>query len=488
LHGQDENCSVATGESRASGGEGPCLIDLDHGRPYGAPVPGRIESLSRRAAAPPRDGDGRFVNWARTAASSPVRWYLPTSETDLRRVVEDAANRGRRLRIVGAGHSFSRIAVPDTEAVSFDAWVGAALIDRERGVVTVPAGMRLRELSAVLQRDGFALPIVGSIQAQSVAGAIATGTHGSSLQHGNIASLVTGLRMVTGTGDVLVIGDGDARLDGARVHLGALGAVTEVMLRIIPAGRLHQTIEHIPIEEVPGTLASLASSAEYVKVWWLPHAPLAQVVRYARTTAPLTRRPSAATRRWIDERIMHRWVFPATVELQHRRPALTAGINARLSRVYLGAASQVGQDTLMLNTPMPMRHRETEAALAMTKAGEALQGVLDLFHDGRPAANLPLEIRFVRGDDMWMSPAQGADTCQIGAYITDGPDRRDYFERFWQVMRPLAARPHWGKEFDHDAAELRPLYPNFDRFLDLRDAVDPQRVFGSDTHTRMLGD
>jgi FAD/FMN-containing dehydrogenase len=464
------------------------VIDVDHGRPYGAPVPGRAKSRSRRAATAPRDDAGRFVNWARAASSGPVRWHLPTSETDVRHVVEDAANRGRRLRIVGAGHSFSRIAVPDTEAVSLDAWAGAAVIDRARSVVTAPGGMRLRELSAALVREGFSLPIVGSIQAQSIAGAIATGTHGSSLQHGNIASLVTGLRMVTGAGDVLVVGDGDDRLDGARVHLGALGAVTEVTLRIMPAGRLHQSIEHIPIEEVPGSLAPFASSAEYVKVWWLPHTPHAQVVRYARTTAPLTRRPSAATRRWIDERIMHRWMFPAIVAVQHQRPTLTAGINARLSRVYLGAASQVGQDTLMLNTPMPMRHRETEAALAMTKAGEALQGVLDLFHDGRPAANFPLEIRFVRRDDMWMSPAQGADTCQIGAYITDGPDRREYFERFWQVMRPLGARPHWGKEFDHDAAELRPLYPNFDRFLKLRNTVDPYGVFSSDTHTRMLGD
>jgi FAD/FMN-containing dehydrogenase len=417
-----------------------------------------------------------------------VRWHLPTSEAELRRVVDNAANRGGRLRIVGAGHSFSRIAVPDTEAVSFDAWARAAVIDRERGVVTVPAGMRLRELSAVLRHEGFSLPITGSIQAQSIAGAIATGTHGSSLQHGNLASLVTDLRMVTGTGDVLVIGDGDDRLDGVRVHLGALGAVTQVTLRIIPTGRLHQWIEHVPIEEVPGSLESFASSAEYVKVWWLPHAPLAQVVRYARTTAPLTRRPAAATQRWIDERIMHRWLFPAAVALQHRRPALTAGINERLSRVYLGADSQVGQDMLMLNTPMPMRHRETEAAMAMGKAGQALEAVLDLFHDGRPAANFPLEIRFVRNDDMWMSPAQGADTCQIGAYSTDGPDRRDYFERFWQVMRPLGARPHWGKEFDHDPAELRPLYPDFDRFLELRDAVDPRRVFGNDAHAQMLGE
>lgn len=437
--------------------------------------------------APPRDRFGRFVNWGRTAASRPVRWHLPVDEAALRRLVEDAANRGRRLRVVGAGHSFSRIAVPDVDgdAISLDAWAGGPAIDRERGVVTAPAGMRMRDLSAALLRAGFSLPIVGSVQAQSVAGAIATGTHGSSLQHGNIASLVTGLRLVTGTGDVLVIDDD--RLDGARVHLGALGALTEVTLRIRPAVRLHQTIEHVPIESVPSALADIAASAEYVKVWWLPHAPLAQVVRYTETTDRPTRWPAASTRRWIDERIMHRWAFPAMVGLQHRRPSLTGPINSRLFRVYLGANSQVGQDILMLTTPMPLRHRETEAAVPMTQVATALEGVLDLFRDGRPAANFPLEIRFVRGDDTWMSPAHGADTCQIGAYSTDVPDCQSYFERFWRVMRPLDARPHWGKEFDHGHAELRPLYPDFDRFVKLRSATDPQRVFGSDTLTRLLG-
>jgi FAD/FMN-containing dehydrogenase len=448
---------------------------------------GRGESLSRYEAAAPRDRADRFVNWARTAISSPVRWHLPTSEAEVCRVVEDAAKRGRRLRVVGAGHSFSRIAVPDGEAVSFDAWEGGPVIDRDRGVVTVPAGMRLRDLSAVLVREGLSLPIVGSVQAQSVAGAIATGTHGSSLQHGSIASLVTGLRMVTGTGDVLVIGEDDDRLDGVRVHLGALGAVTQVTLRIRPAGRLHQSIEHVPIEAVPDALASIASSAEYVKVWWLPHAPLAQVVRCTRTADPLTRRPAASARRWVDERIMHRWIFPPLVALQQRHPELITQINTRLSRVYLGAASQVGPANLMLTTPMPLRHRETEAAVPMTRAGTALKAVVELFSHGRPAVNFPLEIRFVRGDDMWVSPAQGADTCQIGAYSTDGPDRRDYFEGFWHVMRALGARPHWGKELDHGPAELRQLYPNFDRFLQLRQAVDPQRVFSSDAHTQMLG-
>jgi FAD/FMN-containing dehydrogenase len=442
---------------------------------------------SRRPLPVPRDRSGGFVNWARTETSRPIAWQLPTTERDVVDIVERAGASGSTVRAVGAGHSWSRIAAPAGTAVSLDALAGSVDVAADRRTVTVPAGMRLRDLSTALLRSGLSLPIVGSIQAQSVAGAIATGTHGSSLTHGNLSSLVTALRLVTGTGEVLDISSGDERLDAVRVHVGALGVVTQATLRVQEAGRLHQSIEQLPVGAVPDALIEIAASAEYVKVWWLAHARSAQVIRYARTQDVVTRRPSAATSRWIDERLMHRWVFPGLVALQHRRPTVTAKVNERLSRIYLGAVSQVGQDGLMLNTPMPMRHRETEAAVPMSTGPEAVRRVLDLFRGGRPAVSFPLEIRFVRGDRAWLSPAQGGDTCQIGAYSTNGPDCSSYFDGFWRVMRSLGGRPHWGKELDHTAVELAPLYPDFARFAALRDELDPQRVFGGDFHRGILG-
>ena len=443
--------------------------------------------MSRRRRSLPRDRHGRFVGWSGRETSQPRGWLRPDSEEQLLAQVTRAGETGRRIRVVGAGHSFSRIAVPDDLAMSLDLMTGPVVVDQERSQVTVPGGMRLREVSAALLEQGLALPIVGSIQAQCVAGAIATGTHGSSLRHGNLATLVQSVRLVTGTGQVLELGADDVRLPGARVHLGALGVVTGVTLSIRPAVQLHQRVEHVPVEEVPDALPEIAASAEFVKVWWLPHTPYAQVVRYDPTEARHVGRPTPATQRWIDENVMHRAVFPAMIRYQHRRPASTAGLNRRLYRVYLGPASQVGQDSLMLNTPMPVRHRETEAAVPMAVAPDAVKQVLGLFESGRPAANFPLEIRFVRGDDSWLSPAQGADTCQIGAYSTDGPDCQAYFDAFWQRLRPLGARPHWGKELDHDHAEIAALYPQLDRFLALRDELDPTRVLGGGELERLLG-
>jgi FAD/FMN-containing dehydrogenase len=378
--------------------------------------------------------------------------------------------------------------VPEDLGVSLDAMPPALTVDRDAGTVTVGAGVRLRDLSAKLAARGLSLPIVGSIQSQSIAGAIATGTHGSSLVHGNLAAHVRSMRLVTGTGDVVDLDGDDARLEGARVHLGALGVVTRVTLPVRPARRLRQHIEQLPVRDVPAALTSIAASAEYVKVWWLPHAPTAQVVRYEETRDALSRRPSAATRRWVDQQLLHRFAFPAVVAVHHRRPSTVARWNAWNSRTYLGPATQVGPDILMLNTPMPMRHRETEAAVPLSQADTALEHILAVFTAGTPPANFPLEIRFVRGDSSWLSPAHGGDTCQIGAYTTAGPDCDDYFDAFWQVMERYDARPHWGKELRHDAATLQARYPRFGDFLALRDAFDPQRMFANAFLRRVLGD
>jgi L-gulonolactone oxidase len=363
----------------------------------------------------------------------------------------------------------------------------SVVVHDDRTLVTVGAGVRLRQLSAVLARAGLSLPIVGSIQSQSVAGAIATGTHGSSLRYGNLSSLVTAMRLVDGAGSVVQLSAGDERLDAARVHLGALGVVTSVTLPVRPARRLRQLVENVPVETVPDRLVDIASSAEYVKVWWLPHARNAQVIRYDETTDPPTRRPSVAAARWLDEQVSHRSVFPMMTRVQRRRPQLTAGLAEWLSARYLGREVQVGADMMLLNTPMPLRHRETEAALPLSAAPAALADVLRVFRAGRPAVLFPLEVRFVRGDQGWLSPAYGADTCQIGAYAVDCADCTPYFDAFWGALAGHPARPHWGKEMSQDAAFLRPRYPRYDDFVALRDALDPGRVFGGSFHRRILG-
>ena len=414
------------------------------------------------------------MNWSRTVVSTPSVWHTPTSEDEIVALVRGAA--GQRVRVVGGGHSWSAIAMPEQIAVTLDSYAG--IIAREPTRVTVRAGMRLRALNEALAATGQALPIVGSIAEQSIAGAIATGTHGSSLVHGNLASLVERMRVIDGRGRVH-----DLVEPGPRVHLGALGIVSEVTLRIEPAFRLAETVEGIRIEKLAGALEAIATSAEYCKVWWMPHTPFAHVFRYERTSDEPSRKPDPIKQRWLDEKIMHRWLFPALLQLGH-----VGRLSLPISRLVAKGFMQprrVGISTLMLSTPMPLRHRETEAALPMTRAPEAVERLVRMIDRDHLIVNMPVEIRFVRGDDAWMSPAQGADTCQIGAYCY-GARATPYFAAFWREMRAINARPHWGKELDHTADEVAALWPMLPAFRALRAELDPDGLFASAFHTRTL--
>ncbi|MDA8047749.1 MAG: FAD-binding protein, partial [Actinomycetota bacterium] len=331
-------------------------------------------ALLEPPARSPRDRRGGFVNHAGTVRVSPAAWYDPADEDAVARFVAGAAATGRKVRVVGAGHSWSPIAAPVDLALSLDRLSG--VVTRGPGWVRVRAGTRLRDLIPALSQHGETLPILGSITQQSVAGAVATATHGSSLSHGNLSSLVLAARLVTADGSCVEMGPGDERLDAIRVHLGALGVVTELTLRTVPAFSLAETIEQVPLADVGRRAEAFGHSAEFVKVWWMPHTPKVMVFRYERTTEPMTRWPSPETQRMV-ETWLPRAVVPALFTWHQKHPGAIPLFN-RVATRWLLKRRRVGPSPLMLTTPEPVGHHETEAAVPLPAGGEAFDRVVRL--------------------------------------------------------------------------------------------------------------
>jgi FAD/FMN-containing dehydrogenase len=431
----------------------------------------------------PRDRKGRFVNYAGTVTASPLRWDAPRTEEDLSKCVAHAAASGQRVRVVGAGHSWSPIAAPEDIAVTLDEMTGVVAVGP--GWVRVRSGTRLRRLYRDLAGQNLALPVVASIAQQSVAGAVATGTHGSSLVHGNLSGLVLGARVVTGDGSVVEIGEGDERLEGVRVHLGALGAVTELTMRTVPAFSLAETVEDIPVERVAQRVEEIGHSAEFVKVWWMPHTPTALAFRYDRTDETMTRRRSPEIQRLV-ENWLPRAIVPPVYSWHERHPKGVPAFN-NLAVRWLLKDRRVGPSTLMLSTPEPVRHHETEAAVPVALGGEAFDRVVALIDRLDLKVNFILELRYVRQDSSWMSTAYGGDVVHLSACTGMTGPRHEYFAGFWREMTALGGRPHWAKEMEHEASEIRSMYPMAERFLALRDELDPQRVFTNRFLDRTLG-
>ncbi len=367
--------------------------------------------------------------------------------------------------------------------VSLDGMQEPLEIDHERGLARVQAGIRLYRLIDVLAEHDLGPTIIGSVTEQSLAGVMSTGTHGSSLVHGNISSFVVGLRMVTGTGEVVELGEHDPRLAAARVGLGALGIITEVTIRVEPSFRLRETTEVMSVDEAVASMAEISRSAEYVKVWWLPHTDAVMVFRYERTQQPgrLSR-----VSQWIDAWLINRVIFVLLLWLGRHVPRLTQVFNGLVARTYLARADRVDRADRLLSLAMPPRHRETEFAVPVERSGEALAAMRDRIATLDWGVNFIQELRFVKADDAWMSPANERDSCQIGAYMAQAPGIDDYFEGFEADMLALDGRPHWGKEFAVRGAALRACFPRAEEFVELADRFDPDGLFRNDFLERIL--
>jgi L-gulonolactone oxidase len=445
-------------------------------------VPGGF--LWARPQVRPLRAPRSFATWSGVHRARPARWHTPSSEDEIASILVDAARRGARVRPVGSGHSWSDIAVPADEAIELSRMRRVLAIDAAARTIRVQAGICLEEITEALDAVGMALPVLGSIGKQTIAGAISTGTHGSSLAHGNLASLVVAMRLVTARGDVLPLDASHPLLPAARVSLGALGVISEVTLCAVPAFRLEEELDPRPIEAVWSDLRAVAESAEFVKVWWLPTTRRAQVFRYRRTVLPGRDRPIA---RWLDEKLVNQVIFEGALRLGGRYPRITPWINSAMVRTYFRRGRRIARSDRCFHVAMPPTHRETEYAFDLAEAAGALREIDAAIRRERWIVNFPMEIRFVPRDDAWMSPAYGRDTAQIGFYQAESPHLPAYFARAEEIAVRFGARPHWGKEFAMTREQVLAAYPRSGEFLALRRELDPEGVLGNAFTDRVLG-
>jgi L-gulonolactone oxidase len=365
--------------------------------------------------------------------------------------------------------------VTDEPVVSLDGLRWPLAIDRERMQVTVEGGMRLRELNAWLDRHGLALANLGSIDSQSVAGVIATGTHGTGRAFRCLSAQVARLELIDGRGERVTLARGEPDFDGAVVGLGALGVVHAVTFDVVPAFRLHDVTGLVPFDEAIERIDEHCGAHDHFKLWWVPPGEQVIAFRFRRTDEPANDR---RLRRWFKDRVLSVGAYRSLLvvgRLSGRRwiPAinrfLTREVGRPLDRI---APSHVGY-----LTPVPPVHRETEWAFDAAHARELLRAYRALLPTEGHTYNFIQEIRFSRADDLWLSPAYRRDSIWLGMYNIDPGHWDAQLAKFEAFARAHGGRPHWGKEATFDRAYLRGQYERLDDFAALARRHDPEGKF-----------
>ena len=411
-------------------------------------------------------------NWAGNYAYRAESLHRPATLEQLQETIAKAP----AVRVLGSRHSFNDIA-DSSELVTLVDMPGDVVFDHAAGTVSFNAALKYGKLVGALGAEGVALHNLASLPHISVAGAVATATHGSGDANGNLATAVAGLELVTSDGEILEVSRGEPDFDGVVVGLGALGAVTRITLDVEPAYEVRQRVfEGLGWEALFAHFDSITSCGYSVSVF--------------------TRWGEDVDQVWVKSRV--------TDEPERVREDLFGAVAAEVDRhpiLGLDAASctpQLGRPGLWSDrlphfrmgfTPSSGEELQSEYLIPRRRAVEAVEAVRGLAHRIRPVLQVS-EIRTVAADRLWMSPSYGQDTVCI--HFTWKPEREAVGEVLVQLeaaLAPFEARPHWGKLFDADAAEISHLYERLPDFVGLVERLDPRGAFrNSWLRTRVLGE
>jgi xylitol oxidase len=381
---------------------------------------------------------------------------------------------GGRLHALGSRHSFMDVADTSGTLVALDRLAPDLVIDEEASTASFSAGLRYGELAAQLHARGWAIHNLASLPHISVAGAVATGTHGSGDGNGTLATAVAGLEYLDGTGELVRITRADAEFDGSVVAVGALGIVTRITLDIEPTFEVRQDVyTDLPWDAVFSDFDAITSSAYSVSLFhdWLGDTiGLAWLKSRMDAAAPPTDL-FGATLQTVD-----RHMLPGQpVEYTTPQSGLPGPWSDRLAHFKLEFTPSNGDE---LQSEFLLPRANILAALAsLREIGERIAPLL-----------LVTELRTMAADRLWLSGAYGTDA--VGVHFTWKMRPAEVLALLPEIesrLLPLGGRPHWGKVFVAEADAIAPLYPRFDDFRALVARHDPDGRFRNDFLARRLG-
>src|SRR3954468_7476662 len=405
-----------------------------------------------------------WANWSGGQRCAPREELHPGSEDEVAQIVRRGDG---PIRVAGSGHSFTDVVLTDGVLLHLDRM--ASLVRVEGDVARVQAGMTLHALRAALAAHGLGLENQGDIDAQTVAGALATGTHGTGETYRNLSANVVGMRLVDGRGNVVELTDPED-LRAARVSVGALGVVTEVAIRCVPLFGLHRVDERRPLAEVLGSLDELVAGHDHLEFFAFPHTDTVILRRTERLAPDIKATPH--WRAFLEEELLENGVLGLACRTVRRAPKQIPRINRTLMRLAQGAERTDVAHRVYASRRI-VRFNEMEYAMPREHGPVMAAEALSQVAAQRLPVGFPFEVRFVAGDDAHLSPAHGRDTCYLAVHQYRGMDPTPLFDLVEPLCLNVGGRPHWGKLHAHTAETLRERYPGWDAFQAVRDRLDP---------------
>ena len=421
----------------------------------------------------------KWTNWSNTVTSTPDNIFYPSTEPEIISLVKEAISKNIKIKIIGSGHSCSNIAQTDTGyLIDLKNYNNIISFNKQENVLVVESGINLKDISYFLDKNGAALDNLGTINVQTISGAISTGTHGTGLNHGSVDQQVLSVKYINGLGEVKTIDSNSEDLFKAiRVGLGALGVILCVKIKVVDKFDLTVKTSQLSFTDMLTDFSEVGKH-DHIRYWWAPHTDKVQKwVAKRNDTKSYTLKKN-----YFDGLKISNFIFELTQFKGVIFPFLRKYLNNFLFDLLLSKDTiQKGTSHSLFKMSSVINQVVMEYCVPYDEADKVLNDIKNYIDQTQEHVHLPVEVRFVPSNDAFLSMANNRIACYIGVikYKPFGL-KLDYsktFKGLHNVFKKYKGRPHWGKKQFYSSLEIKELYPEWNKFKSIKEAEDPNKIF-----------
>ncbi len=416
-----------------------------------------------------------WKNWAETVNIQVEDILKPSSEEEMRMIIQQANQNKKTIRMVGNGHSFSDLIKTNSLLVSMDNWSGLLDVDSKNKIARIKSGSNIKTVGEWLFDNGLAQENLGDIDVQSIAGAFSTGTHGTGISFGTLSTQIKQLTFINGLGQKITCSEEENKeiFKAAQVSLGALGMITEYEIQC-------QEKYVLELKNIKGNLYNCLENLEKYKsenrnfeFYYFPFTDIVQM-KFSNITDKEAK--SGGIGQYLNDIILENGALKVVSEISRIFPSQSRRVS-KLCGALVGESQRCTWSHQVFATARWVKFTEMEYNIPTEHFSDCLLEIKEKIEAEHYDLHFPIECRFVKQDDIYLSPAYQRDSAYIAVHMYKGMPHEKYFNDIENIFKKYNGRPHWGKMHTRTANDLKELYPKWNDFLKIRKEMDPNGIF-----------
>ncbi|MGI9526146.1 MAG: D-arabinono-1,4-lactone oxidase [Weeksellaceae bacterium] len=427
-----------------------------------------------------------WKNWSETVKFEPKNYIEARTIEDVQEAVLMAKAQGRKIRVAGSGHSFTRLCESDDVLLSINEMSGIIEVDKDNLQITFWAGTTVRRAGELILEHGLAQENLGDFDLQTLAGATSTGTHGTGINLHGISNQIVAFWIVNAAGELLECSKekNPQLFEAGRVAMGLFGVMVKIKLQLVEAYKLKVEKSLVNFFDILPQIPEMLQNHRNLEFFWFPMTEKAMMKKMSITDEPIH---DPHWKNYVNQHIIENYALNAVCNLSYKWKLKAKKINQLMTN-FIGTDVRINDYNKILATERMVRFKEMELNIPAEHFQEFFTEINVRIEEKQYPVVFPIEIRWVKADDIWLSPTYKRDAVYFAFHTYWKNHVPEYFYDMQEIAKKYEVRPHWGKMHNLEASYFEKVYPKWHDFMQIRENLDPEQIFVGPYMSRLIAD